>query len=77
MNLALIEQIVGVLIQAVEAGIKYGPEIIADLKLAYDLATSGTELTDDQKAQAKAAVDNAHAALQAAVAADALVDAAG
>lgn len=74
MDLALIEQIVGVLIQAVEAGIKYGPAIIADLKLAYALAASGTALTDDQKAQAQQAVQSAHAALQAQIASDAAID---
>lgn len=75
MDLALIEQIVGVLIQAVEAGIKYGPAIIADLKLAYALAKSGTTLTDDQKLQAEAAVQNAHADLQAQLSVDMKSDA--
>lgn len=75
MDLALIEQIVGVLIQAVEVGIKYGPDIIADLKLAYELATSGTALTDDQKLQAETALQKAHTSLQAQIAVDANEDA--
>lgn len=74
MDLALIEQIVNVLIQGVELGIKFAPAIITDLKLAYALATSGTTLTDDQKAQADTAVANAHAALQAQIAQDAADD---
>ena len=73
-SLAIIEQIVSVLIQAVQAGIKYGPDIIADLKLAYTLATSGTTLTPDQQAQADTALANAHKALQDAVATDAQTD---
>lgn len=72
MNLVLIEQIVSVLMQAVEAGIKYGPAIIDDLKLAYDLATSGTALTDDQQLQADTALENAHAALQEQISKDAI-----
>lgn len=74
MDLALLEQIGSVLFQAIELGIKYAPAIISDLKLAFALVTSGTALTDDQKAQAEAAVQSAHAALQAAIAVDALVD---
>lgn len=74
-TLALIEQIGSVLFQAVELGIKYGPAIIADLKLAFALATSGTALTDEQKAQAESSVQAAHAALQAQIAADAVTDA--
>lgn len=70
MNLVIIQQIVSVLMQAVEAGIKYGPAIIADLKLAYSLATSGTTLTEDQIAQANQYVINAHTALQAQLALD-------
>lgn len=75
MNLVLIEQIVSVLMQATEAGIKYGPAIIADLKLAYSLAISGTTLTPEQQIQADTAVANAHAALQAQIALDAQEDA--
>lgn len=73
-NLVLIQQIVSVLMQAVEAGIQYGPQIIADLKLAFGLATSGTTLTPDQQTQADTAVANAHADFQAQVAADAEID---
>lgn len=72
MDLAL--QVVQVLIQGVTLGIKFAPAIIQDLELAYALATSGTTLTDDQKAQADAAVANAHAALQAQIALDAASD---
>lgn len=65
MNAVLIQQIVSILLQAVEAGIKYGPAIISDLKLAYELATSGTALTPDELAKAETAVQNAHIDLQA------------
>lgn len=74
MNMVLIEQIVSVLMQAVEAGIKYGPAIISDIKLAYALASSGSAMTDDQKLQADTAVANAHAALQAQIQQDAIID---
>lgn len=75
MNLVLIEQIFSVLMQAVQAGIQYGPELIADLKLVYQLATSGTTLTPDQQTQADTVLASAHQALQAAVAVDAQQDA--
>lgn len=74
MNFALIQEIVSVIFQLVESGIKYGPDIWNDLKLAFEIATSGTTLTDDQKAQADLAVSNAHQALQSAVALDAQND---
>lgn len=75
MNLVLIEQIFSVLMQAVQAGITYGPELVADLKLVYQLATSGTTLTPEQQTQADTALASAHAALQAQVATDAQTDA--
>lgn len=71
----VISQIISILFQAVEADIKYGPAIIADLKLAYQLATSGTNLTEDQKAFADAAVAQAHKELQDQLAKDAQDDA--
>jgi hypothetical protein len=73
-TLALIEQIGSFLFQAVEAGIKYGPAIISDLRLAFSLATSGTALTPEQIASAELALQSAHAALQAQIAADASFD---
>lgn len=75
MNVVLLEQIASILLQAVEAGIKYGPEIIADLKLVYNLATSGTTITPDQQVQADTAIANAHQALQAQISLDAQQDA--
>lgn len=77
MNLAIIEQIIEVLFQAVKYGIQYGPDIIKDLELAWSFATSGTALTDDQKAQADTAVMNAHQALQTQIALDAVNDTPG
>ena len=76
MNTVIIEQIVNILLQAVEAGIKYGPAIIADLKLTYALATSGTAITPEQQAQADTAVANAHRELQDKLGADIAEDAA-
>lgn len=76
MDTALIEEIINVLVQAVQYGIKYGPDVIADIKLAYQLASSGTTLTDDQIASARKAVADAHAALQTQIAADEQADAA-
>ncbi len=69
MNLVLIQQIVQILIQAVQLGVKYGPEILADLERAFGLATSSTTLTADEQAQVDATLDSANTALQAAVAA--------
>lgn len=77
MDAALIEQIIQLLIQAVSAGIQYGPEIIADIQLVYQLATSGTALTPAQQTQADTALASAHQALQAQIALDAQSDAAG
>lgn len=74
MDLVLIQQIVSVLIQAAEAGIKYGPAIITDLKMAFDYATSGTTLTDEQLIAAKVAVENAYAALDAQLTSDIKTD---
>lgn len=74
-TLTLLSQIGSVLFQAIELGIKYAPAIIADLKLAYSLATTGTALTPEQIASAENAVQAAHAALQAQIQADAVEDA--
>lgn len=61
--------------------IKYGPGliqsaeiVIADLKLAWDSATSGTSITADQQTQIDAALDAANTALANAVAAAAARD---
>lgn len=77
MNAALIEQIVQLLIQAVEAGIQYGPQIMSDIKTLYSLATSGTTLTADQQTLADTTMAAAHQQLQAQVAADATADNSG
>lgn len=74
MNMDIIIKIGAVLLQAVEAGITYGPAIIQDLKRVWDLATSGTALTPEQIADADNAVAAAHQLLQAAVAKDAQQD---
>lgn len=74
MDMVLVEQIVSVLFQAVEAGIQYGPAILSDLKLAYSLAKSGTALTPEQQTAADSAVAAVHQQLQAQVASDAAED---
>lgn len=77
MNVALIEEIIQLLIQAVTAGIQFGPQIVADIKLVWALATSGTALTTEQQTQADTALASAHQALQAQIALDAQTDLAG
>lgn len=63
--------------------IKYGPGLLADaeniwadLKLAYESATSGTPITPEQQTQIDNALDAANTALQNAVDAAAKQDAA-
>lgn len=74
MNVALLEQIASILLQAIEAGIQYGPQIVADIRQLYSLAVSGTALTPAQQTQADQTFAAAHQALQASVAADAQTD---
>jgi len=50
----------------IELGIQVAPGIIAAAKQEIDLANSGTPPTADQQAAIDAALDQAHAALQAA-----------
>lgn len=76
MDLATIQAIGAVLLQVIDFVMKYGPTIladaeamIADLKLAWASATSGTPITAEQQAQIDAALDKANNALTAAVAA--------
>lgn len=64
MDLALINQIVSALFQAVELGIKYGPELLTDLRNTYDMLTSPDDLTQAQRDQAEATIQAAHKALQ-------------
>jgi hypothetical protein len=75
MNAALIEQIIQLLIQAVQLGIKFGPEIISDVQLLWQLASSGTALTAEQQTAADTLLDTAHKALQDQIASDAQADA--
>lgn len=70
----LVIKIGGLLFQALEAGIVYGPAIIADLQRVWSLATSGTTLTPEQIADADTAVAAAHQELQAAITKDAQDD---
>lgn len=74
MNLATIQAIFTALEAITSFLIKYGPgiisdveNIVADLKLAWASATSGTPITADQQAQIDMALDSANSALQAAV----------
>lgn len=76
MNVALIEEIGQILLQAIQLGIQFAPELIADIKLLWSLATSGTTLTADQQTKADTTLAAAHQALQAQVALDAQEDAA-
>lgn len=75
MNMVLIEQIVSLLIQAVQAGIQFGPQIVADIQLVWNLATSGTALTPEQQTQADTTLASAHQELQAKIVLDAQEDA--
>lgn len=74
-TIAIIEQIFSVLVQAVQLGIKFAPQIVADIEQTYNLAISGTVLTDEQKVAAAITMASAHQALQAQVALDAQEDA--
>lgn len=65
MDLALIEEIFSVLVQAVKLGIQYGPELLADIEQAVKWATSGTPITAEQQTQLDATLDAAHNRLQA------------
>lgn len=74
MDLATLQTIFTVLSEIAQFVVKYGPNlitdvenIVADLKLAWASATSGTPITTDQQKQIDDALDNAHAALQAAI----------
>lgn len=75
MNLVLIQQIGTALFQAIQLGVQYGPQLIADLQQLWSLATSGTALTPDQQNQADATLAAAHQTLQAQIAVDAQQDA--
>lgn len=81
MNLALLQSIFTVLSDIASFLIKYGPDlitdvdnIVADLKLAWASATSGTAITPDQQTQIDNALDSANTALQTAVAAATAAD---
>ena len=76
MDLTTTNAIVTILFNIIAFLIQNGPAMIADieniftdLKLAYEVATSGTTFTAEQQAQIDLALDNAHNALQAAIAA--------
>lgn len=76
MNLATIQAIFSALEAITSFLIKNGPAlladgeaIIADLKLAWASATSGTAITADQQTQIDTALGNANTTLSAAVAA--------
>lgn len=81
MDLATLQTIFTVLSEIVSFVIKYGPgivvnieNVIADLKLAWMSATSGTPITVDQQTQIDNALEAANTALQNAVAAAAIID---
>lgn len=83
MDMALITTIFSVMQQVGAFLIKYGPGMLvnaeniwADLKLAYESATSGTTITPDQQTQIDNALDTANKAVAAGVAAAAAQDAA-
>ena len=75
MDLTTANTIATILFDIVSFLIKNGPalisdveNIVADLRLAWQAATSGTTLTPAQQAQIDTALDNANTALQAAIA---------
>lgn len=69
-TLALLEQIGSILFTVIKDGIVYGPAVISALEADYRLLTSGTALTDEQKAAAESNLQTAHAEYQAIVAAN-------
>lgn len=74
MNPQLVAQIGEALFQAVELGVQYGPKIIADLRLLWGFATSGTTITPEQQLLADTTLSESHQAIQAKVAQDAQQD---
>lgn len=70
----LMIKIGALMLQALEAGFIYGPQIITDLKRLWHLAASGSVLTPEQLADADAVVAAAHQELQAAISKDAQTD---
>lgn len=74
MNFLIMGQVASALLQAAELGFRYVPAIVSDLRLAYEMATKDTDLTDDEQSIARAAVQSAHAALQAQIAKDVAED---
>lgn len=76
MDITTLQAIFTVLSEIMSFLVKYGPgfitdveTIIADLKLAWASATSGTPITPEQQLQIDTALDAANSALMAAVAA--------
>lgn len=65
MNLVLIQQIFQILIQGVQLGIQYGPQIITGLENALHWALTSDQITPEQQAQVDAAFEAAHAQVQA------------
>lgn len=61
--------IITALIQLVEMGITVAPEVVTASQTAVSLIESGTAPTAAQQSQIDAALDTAHAALQAATSA--------
>jgi hypothetical protein len=61
--------IITALIQLIEMGVTVAPEVVAASQTAVSLLESGTAPTAAQQAQIDAALDTAHAALQAATSA--------
>jgi hypothetical protein len=57
--------IITALIELVQLGISVGPQVVAAAQTAISLIESGTGPTAEQQAQIDAALDAAHAALQA------------
>jgi hypothetical protein len=61
--------IITALIQLIELGVTVAPEVVTASQTAVSLIESGTAPTATQQAQIDAALDTAHAALQAAMSA--------
>lgn len=69
MNLAILQEIFAVLMQAIQLGVQYGPEILQNLEQAWHWATTSDVITADQQTAIDAALDAAHLELQNAIAA--------
>lgn len=69
MNIALIQQIIAISVQAVQLEVQYGPQVLSGLKDALHWAFTSDEITADQQAAVDATFEAAHLQVAAAGAA--------